>query len=273
MRSNLALIKMGGSVVTFKDRPLSANYTAIEEIMKAITLLKGIPIILVHGGGSFGHYWSVKYNMHTRPDKYDSHGISIVHESMIHLNQIIVNSMIKNGLNPYSVSAFAFTNGKMPVKTKLKQLYAMAQTGLIPVTYGDVVHINDGKFSILSGDVIMTMIAKILNPSKVIFTVNTEGIYRDIGKKEIIREVTSAVVKNAGLFRSTRSQPFPDIPDITGGMSRKVKEAIKISTIGAEVMIVNGLKPERIIQAVCSGPENFEGTVVTGRGRSLQSKK
>ena len=48
MRSNLALIKMGGSVVTFKDRPLSANYMAIEEIMKAITLLKGIPIILVH---------------------------------------------------------------------------------------------------------------------------------------------------------------------------------------------------------------------------------
>ena len=79
MRSNLALIKMGGSVVTFKDRPLSANYTAIEETMKAISLLKGIPIILVHGGGSFGHYWSVKYNMHTRPDKYDSHGISIVH--------------------------------------------------------------------------------------------------------------------------------------------------------------------------------------------------
>ena len=273
MRSNLALIKMGGSVVTFKDRPLSANYMAIEEIMKAITLLKGIPIILVHGGGSFGHYWSVKYNMHTRPDKYDSHGISIVHESMIQLNQIIVNSMIKNGLNPYSVSAFAFTNGKMPVKTKLKQLYAMAQTGLIPVTYGDVVHINDGKFSILSGDVIMTMIAKILNPSKVIFTVNTEGIYRDIEKKEIIREVTSTVVKNAGLFSSTRSQPFPDIPDITGGMSRKVKEAIKISTIGAEVMIVNGLKPERIIQAVCSGPENFEGTVVIGRGRRLQSKK
>jgi hypothetical protein len=38
-------------------------------------------------------------------------------------------------------------------------------------------------------------------------------------------------------------------------------------------MIVNGLKPERIIQAVYSGPENFEGTVVIGRSRGLQSKK
>ena len=33
--------------------------------------------------------------MHTKPDDYDPHGISVVHESMIALNQIIVNSMIK----------------------------------------------------------------------------------------------------------------------------------------------------------------------------------
>jgi isopentenyl phosphate kinase (EC 2.7.4.-) len=24
------------------------------------------PIIIVHGGGSYGHYWSVKYDMHTK---------------------------------------------------------------------------------------------------------------------------------------------------------------------------------------------------------------
>ena len=29
------------------------------------------PIIIVHGGGSYGHYWSVKYDMHTKERKYD----------------------------------------------------------------------------------------------------------------------------------------------------------------------------------------------------------
>ena len=44
-------------MVTFKDKPLSANFDAIEKISKALSSLR-IPIIVIHGGGSFGHYWS-----------------------------------------------------------------------------------------------------------------------------------------------------------------------------------------------------------------------
>jgi isopentenyl phosphate kinase len=54
-------------------------------------------------------------------------------------------------------------------------------------------------------------------------------------------------------------------------MYRKVKEAFKISSKGLDVMIVNGLKPEKITQAVRSGPEDFEGTVI--RGHSSKSEK
>jgi isopentenyl phosphate kinase len=270
MRNNLVLIKLGGSVVTFKDSPVSANYQAIEGIARVISLLREIPIILVHGGGSFGHYWSVKYNMHTRPDSYDVHGISIVHESMINLNQIIVNSLIKYGLNPYSVSACAFTNGNKPIRTKIRKLHTMAKTGLLPVTFGDAIHINDGNYSILSGDVIMTMIAKILNPSKVIFTVNTDGVYNDNKNRNTIPELTKANIRNIRLFRSTTTSETS--ADITGGMGRKVKEAIEISSKGLDVMIVNGLKPERITQAVCSGLEKFEGTVIRGRVGRVERK-
>ncbi|HEX2231504.1 MAG TPA: hypothetical protein VHG34_04875, partial [Nitrososphaeraceae archaeon] len=66
MRNELALIKLGGSVVTFKEKPLTANFEAINNIIRVIATIK-IPLIVVHGGGSFGHYWSVKYDMHTKP--------------------------------------------------------------------------------------------------------------------------------------------------------------------------------------------------------------
>jgi isopentenyl phosphate kinase len=147
---------------------------------------------------------------------------------------------------------------------KIDQMYAMARTGIVPVTFGDVIHISDGKYSILSGDVIMTFIAKILNPSKVIFAVNTEGIYRNMEEKETIHEVTGSKVIDAGLFGNAREQTPTDI---TGGMRRKMEEALKISSKGVEVMIVNGLKPERVTQAVQFGPENFEGTVIRARSR------
>lgn len=111
----------------------------------------------------------------------------------------------------------------------------------------------------------MTFIAKILNPSKVIFAVNTDGIYRSMEERETIQEVSGSEVL-AGTSGIAQEQ---DPADITGGMRRKVEEALKISSTGVEVMIVNGLKPERVIQAVQFGPENFEGTVV--RARSLGS--
>src|ERR687887_507044 len=207
MRHDLTLIKLGGSVITFKEKPLAANFEAIRNISYALASVK-IPIMLIHGGGSFGHYWSVKYNMHSKPDQYDSHGISIVHESMIALNQIIVNSMIKVGMNPYTI---------------------------------------------ISGDALMSILCKILKPSKVIFTLNVDGIYKDMGNKEIIKELKN---NNSITFAKV-------IQDVTGGMRRKVTEALKISDLGIDVLMVNGLKPDRIMNAI-TGTE-FEGTLVRGK--------
>lgn len=271
MKNNLVLIKIGGSVATYKESPMSANYSAIDGFSKAISLIKQVPIILVHGGGSFGHYWSVKYNMHTRPDNYDIHGVSVVHESMINLNQIIVNSLIKNGLNPYLVSAFGLKAGNRPLTTKIRQLYAMAQTGLLPVTFGDAIHISNGNYSILSGDVIMTMIARVLNPSKVIFAVNTDGVYNNKESRETMRELTERDIVSSQIFSSrTKTQ---SVVDITGGMARKVKEALRISSWGIDVMIVNGMKANRITEAIRAGPEKFQGTIIRGHTKRMEKRK
>src|SRR3954453_10349589 len=115
---NMTLIKLGGSVITFKEKPLTANFEAINNILRALARPK-MPIVVVHGGGSFGHYWSVKYDMHTKPDDYDPYGISIVHESMVHLNQIIVKFMIKERINAYSLMPSTFMSGQRPIKRKI----------------------------------------------------------------------------------------------------------------------------------------------------------
>lgn len=255
MGHNLILIKLGGSVITFKEKPLAANFEAIRSISYALASVK-IPIILIHGGGSFGHYWSVKYNMHSKPDQYDSHGISIVHESMIALNQIIVNYMIKVGMNPYMILPSVFTSGRKPIAKKIKELKSIVESSVIPITFGDIVYIENKMYSILSGDALMSILSKILRPSKVIFTLNVDGIYKDMGKREIIKEL-----KNNNSINFSKV-----IQDVTGGMRRKVTEALKISDIGIDVLMVNGLKPERIINAITG--TDFEGTLVKGKRSS-----
>jgi isopentenyl phosphate kinase len=238
----LALIKLGGSVVTFKDRPLVANAVAIDSISRVLAQLE-MPAIIVHGGGSFGHYWSVKYGMQTRPASYDAHGVSVVHESMIALNQIIVNSMIGAGLNPYGMPPSVFTAGHKPVAAKIKQVYAMAKSKVMPVMFGDVVHMQGAKYSILSGDALMTILAKVLRPSRVVFATNVDGIYKDMASRELVREVQMGGRKSFEFSKAVGA-------DVTGGMQRKVTEAFKIASYGMDVLMVNGLAPERIAEAI-----------------------
>ncbi len=252
---NLALIKLGGSAVTFKETPLAANNDAIQSISKSISQID-MPMIIVHGGGSFGHYWSVQYDMHTKPASYNGRGVSIVHESMVALNQIIVNSMIKTGLNPYGIPPSVFTSGQRPILGKVKQLAAMARAKVTPVTFGDIVHIEGSKYSILSGDAIMTMLAIALRPSRVIFATNVDGLYKDLRSMELLREIDAAGRKRIEF-------PKEEIADVTGGMRRKITEAFKIASHGIDVLMVNGFRPERIAQAIAGYPT--VGTRIRGR--------
>jgi isopentenyl phosphate kinase len=252
----LALIKLGGSVATFKERPLAANIEAIEGVSRALARLE-IPIIIVHGGGSFGHYWSVKYDMHTKPANYDVHGVSIVHESMIALNQIIVNSMIRAGLNPYGISPSALTTGHKPIVAKIKQIYTMAQSKLIPVTFGDIVYVEGAKYSILSGDALMTILARVLQPLRIIFATNVDGIYKNSKCREVVHEIQAVNKRKPIEFFETSGI------DATGGMQRKVTEAFKIASNGMDVLMINGLVPERIVEAA-QGTLKV-GTVIKGR--------
>jgi isopentenyl phosphate kinase len=45
-------------------------------------------------------------------------------------------------------------------------------------------------------------------------------------------------------------------------MSRKVREAFKIAASGIDVLLVNGLKPQRILDAI--GGIDFDGTMIRG---------
>jgi isopentenyl phosphate kinase len=260
LNNDLVIIKLGGSVITFKDKPISANYKAIKNISKILRKLT-IPLIIVHGGGSYGHYWSVKFDMHTKPAKYDPHGISIVHSSMLTLNKIVVDALEKERLNPYGLPPSSFLNNGKPYGNKIRELKKMTEYNIIPITHGDIVYIKNNKYSILSGDVLMTMLSKILQPSKIIFALNVDGLYNNIIDKKIIKEINLEYKKKKqGVINFERDL---SIKDVTGGMKRKVEEAIKIARSGKNVIFLNGLNPIQIEKAVKD--RQFKGTIFKGK--------
>lgn len=243
----MILIKLGGSIITNKQKPLTPNLLAINKISFQLKKINE-PIIVVHGGGSFGHYWSVRYNMHTKPAEYNKRGVSIVKNSMVELNKIILDYFLRHGLNPYCLPPTDFMFGNKDDHKKIREIAKIAKAGFVPVSYGDIIWHGKNKFYILSGDRIMGILSKILKPRLAIFVLNVDGVYSDMKTKKLLYEIKGE--------KTTISEVEMDV---TGGMSRKIKEAILMSKSGTNVFLVNGNKPNRIVNAVRNG--KFDGTL------------
>jgi len=243
----MLLIKLGGSIITNKKKPLSAKRKTIENIVSSFRKINE-DFVVVHGGGSYGHYWSVKYDMHTKPKKYDIKGVSIIKNSMIKLNIIILDSFLKNKLNPYCLPPTDFVIGNKPINKKILEIKKIANSGLIPITYGDALWYGNKKSYILSGDKIMSLLARVLRPRLSIFVLNEDGLYSDMKTKKLIYD-----------FKDEKIFIKKTLMDVTGGMTRKVAEASIISKMGLKVFFVNGNKPERIVNAI--NKKKFVGTL------------
>jgi len=203
---------------------------------------------LVHGGGSYGHYWSVKYGMHTKPAKYSLKGLSIVKNSMLDQDKNNLDSAAKNKLNTYSLPPTDFMNGNKTIRNKIQKIGEIAKSGLVPVTYGDALWYGQKKSYILSGDVTMTIIGKIQKPRFSVFVLDVDGVYSYTKSKKLIYD-----------FKKEKPTISKNRMDVSGGMTRKISEATNMSRSGLKVFFVNGNKPQRIIGAV-SG-KKFEGTL------------
>ena len=91
----------------------------------------------------------------------------------------------------------------------------------------------------------------ILKPRLVIFVLNVDGVYSNMKTKKLLYEI-----------KGQKTSISEVEMDVTGGMARKIKEAMMISKGGIKVFLVNGNKPERIVNAIKG--KKFEGTLFRG---------
>lgn len=255
----MILVKLGGSVITNKSKPLSPRKAAVTKIARALGRL-GEPVIAVHGGGSFGHYWSVKYGMHTRPAEYNMRGVATVKNSMTALNKIVLDGFLEGGLRPYTLPPAVLVRRHRVIEQTARDAARIAAAGMTPVTFGDAVWMGGRKTSILSGDRIMSMLAAVLRPRLCVFALGEEGVY-DTETRRVIPELPIGA----------RPRLNDVEMDVTGGMARKLSESARIARGGTDVFIVNGNAPERIVDAVKR--RRYRGTIIKGAGRGRRTAR
>jgi len=238
----MIIIKLGGSVISDKKAPYSFNKDIVKGIAKEIAgFYPGEGFILVHGGGSFGHPNAKEYRVReglTNDVERKRIGFSKTHQAMLKLNDLIINVFLEEGLPAYSVSSssiFMIEKGDI-IYGELEVLRKLLEKDFIPILFGDTAIALEKGIDILSGDQIVSYLAKMLKPSKVIFLMDVDGIYNKNPKEEdakLIEELSSEGIEH--LLKSSESSGI----DVTGGIGNKLREALKIACY-SEVYFING---------------------------------
>ncbi|MEM1657451.1 MAG: isopentenyl phosphate kinase [Candidatus Jordarchaeales archaeon] len=260
------ILKIGGSVVTDKSKPFSVRMKVVRQISEEIAAATRSgckSLIIVHGGGSFGHPMAKEYGIH-RGFSESGQLIGFVKtvQAMRRLSSIIVESLQALGVPafPLQPSAFVVQRDGRIFTMFQAVLDRSLEAGFIPVLWGDAVLDEKRGFAILSGDQIVSHLSEVFFPLRVIFGTDVDGIYPSDPKKSKSRpfekltcDELEKIAMQAGESRGI---------DVTGGMAGKLAEIINIASRGVEVVVTNAMKKGNILQALL-GKE--VGTVVKPR--------
>jgi isopentenyl phosphate kinase len=239
------VVKLGGSIITDKKVDFSYRDEVVRSLGRVIAA-SGERVVVVHGGGSFGHPLAKKFHLSSSHAKSSPEGVSDTRRAMFDLDARVCDSLLAGGVMPYAFSPFPLLTAAG--RRGMGWIDSMLDAGLTPVTFGDVVK-GRGGFRILSGDTISLALSKSLGARRCVFVMNVDGILDPAGK--VIESLERADVQRLARHASS---------DATGGVALKVREAMKIAASGTEVAFVSGFRPHEFAKALKR--LSFHGTIV-----------
>jgi isopentenyl phosphate kinase len=251
----LVILKIGGSVVTDKQKEFTPNIKTIYNIAREISdylCATKDDLIIVHGGGSYPHVVAERHNLNQGMDTRKIIGISLTAWAARKLDDLILEALIDYGVPafPLQTSACFFVDESGKEIFFNSVLIALLKRRLVPVLYGDVVISDSHQMcTIFSGEMIIVELLKLLKPSRVIFGADVAGVYSENPKKcknaELIKLIDDT---NVNIILDSLKSPYKN--DVTGGMYHKVEFCYQIAKMGIECRIVNIREKDNLYNAL-----------------------
>jgi len=241
----IILIKLGGSLITDKSKAYTAKIKVIKrlisDIKKALDKNPELNLIIGNGAGSFAHQSAKKYDTMNGFDTSEGRfAFCVVQDDAIRLNRLVVKEMLSQnmagiGFNPSSVF---IADNKRSYKNQLDVVIEMVKRKLIPVVYGDVIIDNTINSTIYSTDRVLVEIGKYLidNNYRVKYMLSV-GDYAGVmdSHNNVIENISDTNIDEITKYFYNSGKI-----DVTGGMSAKVNELLKLAKIGIPSVIMDG---------------------------------
>lgn len=246
------VLKIGGSILTDKSRELEPRPDEIRRVAEEIAAHPD-GVVLVHGAGSFGHIPAKKYGL---PQEFNREGLRVTHRSVARLCEMVVEALSRAGVESLPVhplSCLCLKGGRID-RFFMEPISEMLKDGIMPVLHGDVAMDAVGKAAIVSGDQLVSYIARSLHADVVGIGSNVDGVLfsgRPLARitRTDLNQVQDAIGGSGEV-------------DVTGGMRGKLLELLDLADLGIESMIFNAGTDGNIARALKG---EYVGTRIGGR--------
>ena len=249
MRKPLIVIKLGGSALTDKRKIYTARRPMIHSAAKQVAeIRKHLSVVLVHGAGSYGHIPVKKFGLENGlKGPKQLKGLVATKFKLLEWESILDEIFLKHGvpLIPFLASDFVVAKNGRISSSELRPFKKWLSLGCIPTVGGDMVPDTKNGFSILSGDQLAAFLAIILRATRLVFAVDVDGIY-DANPKLNPNANLMEVLTAATAVRLLSKATVDTLPDVTGGMAGKIREAIAATRQGIPTYFVNLTKNQRL---------------------------
>ena len=252
----LLFLKLGGSLITEKDRPHTPRLDVLDRLAQEIAearRLGFVPrMILGHGSGSYGHVPANRYGTRQGvrgPDEWA--GFSKVWQEAAALNHLVMEALQRVSLPALALppSAALVAREGHPQRWELGPLRMALQAGLLPVVYGDAVFDTQRGGTILSTEDLFDYLARELQPQCILLAGIEPGVWADYPAcTRLLDEIGPQFLKDEA--ESLQGSAFTDV---TGGMRSKVRQSLDLvrAIPGLQVWIFSGEEAGSVYRALC----------------------
>jgi len=219
------VLKLGGSVITDKETPETVDDGTLAAIGAEIgaALRDGTVsrLVVVHGGGSFGHHHAQRHGISATEGTREARAVAAIHGAMTDLNDAVLECLHGEGVDALPVRPLSVARREEGLELPTGTVEAMLAEGFLPVLHGDTVVETGVGARILSGDEIVVSLARSLDADRVGLCSSVPGVLDESGavvpRVETFDEVANALGSGEGA-------------DVTGGMAGKVRALLELST-------------------------------------------
>lgn len=261
----LLLIKLGGSVITHKQRPRTVRRKRLrdlaEELAGALARTEA-RVILGHGSGSFGHVVAAEHGVHEGiSGPGGARGAALTQREAAELHRIVIGALLDAGLPAWSLSPSSsmVADAGRPGRFDVEPVRLALQAGLLPVTHGDVVLDAARGSAICSTETALVAIARGLAeqgvvPRRALWLGDTDGVW----------DADGLTIPRVGLADRARLEERVGgarATDVTGGMRHRLAATFELAELGVDSWILDGRDRGVLSAAILGRPRG--GTRVT----------